>query len=220
MNALLYGGVLEISHGTPRDTTAALYSFANKSVLGLPTTVWIAIAVTAVVGFVVKRTVVGRRFEAVGANAVAARASGLGIMPYKLGAYIAASLLYCSAGVLLAGVVKTPSAFQGDSYLLTSVAAVVLGGTSLLGGVGSVVASAMGALFLSQLEQLVLTTGVNNAVQYLIEAAAIAAGVAVYNVRWSRVRDWLAAFPDVWRRHPPSVDLQTERGSVEKRVEV
>jgi ribose transport system permease protein len=182
--------------------------------------VWIAIGVTAVVGFVVKRTVVGRRFEAVGANAVAARASGLGITRYKLGAYVAASLLFCSAGVLLAGVVKTPSAFQGDSYLLTSVAAVVLGGTSLLGGVGSVVASAMGALFLSQLEQLVLTTGVNNAVQYLIEAAAIAAGVAVYNIRWSRVRDRFAALSGVRRRYPPGPDLQTERGSVENRIEV
>jgi ribose transport system permease protein len=190
MNALLYGAVLEISHGTPRDTTDALYSFANSALLGIPTTVWIAVGVTAVVGFLVKRTIVGRRFEAVGANATAARASGLGVARYELGAYVAASVLYCSAGILLAGIVKTPGAFQGDSYLLTSVAAVVLGGTSLLGGVGSVVASAMGALFLTQLEQLVLTTGVNTAVQYLIEAAAIAAGVAVYNIRWSHVRHW------------------------------
>jgi ribose transport system permease protein len=218
MNALLYGGVLEISHGTPRDTTQALYSFANSSALGVPTTVWIAIGVTAVVGFVIKRSVAGRRFEAVGANTAAARASGLGVTPYKLGAYVAASLLYCSAGVLLAGVVKTPSAFQGDSYLLPSVAAVVLGGTSLLGGVGSVVASAMGALFLSQLEQLVLTTGVNTAVQYLIEAAAIAAGVAVYNVRWSRVREWLSRWSPGSGSALISGDAD-ERGSLETRVE-
>jgi ribose transport system permease protein len=120
--------------------------------------------------------------------------------------------------ILLAGVVKTPGAFQGDSYLLPSVAAVVLGGTSLLGGVGSVVASAMGALFLSQLEQLVLTTGVNTAVQYLIEAAAIAAGVAVYNVRWSRFREWIGS-----RRSSEVGPRRTlgdeERGSLESRVE-
>jgi ribose transport system permease protein len=215
MSALLYGGVLEISHGTPRDTTERLYSFVNSSPLGVPTTVWIAIGVTAVVGFVVKRTIAGRRFEAVGASAAAARAAGLGITRYTLGAYVAASLLYCTAGVLLAGVIKTPSAFQGDAYLLPSVAAVVLGGTSLLGGVGSVVASAMGALFLSQLEQLVLTTGVNNAIQYLIEAAAIVAGVAIYNVRWGRVRDWISGRRGI--AGPFSGD--DERGPLEKTVE-
>jgi ribose transport system permease protein len=218
MNALLYGGVLEISHGTPRDTTEALYSFANNSLAGVPTTVWLAIGVTAVVGFVVKRTVVGRRFEAVGASAAAARASGLGVTRYRLGAYVAASLLYCSAGVLLAGVVKTPSAFQGDSYLLPSVAAVVLGGTSLLGGVGSVVASAMGALFLSQLEQLVLTTGVSTAVQYIIEAAAIAAGVAVYQIRWSRVWEPIGSLRSSRAGESP-VGPHEERGSVETRME-
>jgi ribose transport system permease protein len=218
MNALLYGGVLEISHGTPRDTTEALYSFANGSPLGIPTTVWLAVGVTAVVGFVVKRTVVGRRFEAVGANAAAARASGLGVARYRLGAYIAASVLYCSAGVLLAGVVKTPSAFQGDSYLLPSVAAVVLGGTSLLGGVGSVVASAGGALFLSQLEQLVLTTGVNTAIQYLIEAAAIAAGVAFYNLRWSQVRGWITSRTGSGTRSG-RLSGSEERGSLESRAE-
>jgi ribose transport system permease protein len=218
MNALLYGGVLEISHGTPRDTTEALYSFANSSALGVPTTVWVAIGVTAVVGFIVKRTVGGRRFEAIGANPAAARASGLGVAPYKLGAYVAASLLYCSAGVLLAGIIKTPSAFQGDSYLLPTVAAVVLGGTSLLGGVGSVVASAGGALFLSQLEQLVLTTGVNTAIQYLIEAAAIAGGVAIYNVRWSRVRGWLSRWSPGSGSALRSGDAD-ERGSLETRVE-
>jgi ribose transport system permease protein len=65
----------------PRDTTERLYSFVNSSTLGVPTTVWIAIGVTAVVGFVVKRTVAGRRFEAVGASAAPARAAGLGIHP-------------------------------------------------------------------------------------------------------------------------------------------
>jgi ribose transport system permease protein len=191
MNALLYGGVLSISGGTPRDSTPALLSFAGSDVLGVPTLVLMAIGITAVVGFVIKRTVGGRRFEAVGANAVAARAAGLEVTRYQLSAYVGASLLYCSAGVLLAGVIKTPSAFLGDSYLLPSVAAVVLGGTSLLGGVGSVAASAMGALFLTQLEQLVLTTGVNTAIQYLIEAGAIAVGVAIYSVRWGVVREWI-----------------------------
>ena len=51
-------------------------------------------------------------------------------------AYVYAQLLYCLAGVLLAGITREPTAFQGDSLLLPSVAVVVLGGTSLLGGRG------------------------------------------------------------------------------------
>ena len=189
MNALLYGGVIQISGGTPRTTTDALHSFASGRVLGIPTTVPIAIAITAIVGFLVKRTVAGRRFEGVGASNTGARAAGLTVWRYQLGAYVGATVLYCAAGVLLAGVVSTPSAFQGDSYLLPSVAAVVLGGTSLLGGRGSVAASAVAALFLTQLDQLLLTSGVSNAAQNLVEAGALVLGLAVYTVPWRRVRD-------------------------------
>jgi ribose transport system permease protein len=189
MNALLYGGVIQISGGTPRTTTDALHSFASGRVLGIPTTVPIAIVITATVAFLVKRTVAGRRFEGVGASNTGARAAGLTVWRYQLGAYVGATVLYCAAGVLLAGVVSTPSAFQGDSYLLPSVAAVVLGGTSLLGGRGSVAASAVAALFLTQLDQLLLTSGVSNAAQNLVEAGALVIGLAVYTVPWRRVRD-------------------------------
>ncbi|HEY4277440.1 MAG TPA: ABC transporter permease, partial [Conexibacter sp.] len=175
MNALLYGGVLQISGGSPRPTTDALHNFATgTAILGIPNSVIVAIVLTAIVGFIVKQTVLGRRFEAVGASSAGSRAAGLAPARHQTGAYVGAAVMYCAAGILLAGIVKTPSAFQGDSYLLPSVAAVVLGGTSLLGGRGSVVASAVAALFLSQLDQLVLTTGVNSAIQNLVQAAALA----------------------------------------------
>jgi ribose transport system permease protein len=202
MNALLYGGVLQISGGTPRTTTDVLHNFASGRVFGVPTTVPIAIAITAVVGFLVKRTVAGRRFEGVGASNSGARAAGLTVRRYQLSAYVGATVLYCAGGVLLAGVVSTPSAFQGDSYLLPSVAAVVLGGTSLLGGRGSVVASAVAALFLTQLDQLLLTSGVSNAAQNLVEAGALVVGLAIYSVPWRRLRQ---SFQDRPGRHSPVV---------------
>jgi ribose transport system permease protein len=191
MNALLYGWVIQVSGGTPTSTTKALNDFATSRVLGVPTTVPIAIAIVALVGLVVKKTVAGRRFEGVGASSTGARAAGLVVARHKMMAYLVAALLYCAAGVLLAGVVSTPSAFQGDSYLLPSVAAVVLGGTSLLGGRGSVGASAVAALFLTQLDQLLLTSGVSSAVQSLVQAGALVAGIAIYSVPWTRVRERL-----------------------------
>jgi ribose transport system permease protein len=143
----------------------------------------IALVIVIVIEFTVKRTAFGRRFEASGANAAASRAAGLRGNRYQISAYLGAALLYCTAGVLLAGIVSQPDPFQGNNYLLPSVAAVALGGTSLLGGVGSVVASAMGALFLSQLQQFVLATGASAAVQNLVQAGALALAVTVYGLR-------------------------------------
>jgi ribose transport system permease protein len=186
-NALLYAGVLGISGGTPRNTSSVLHSIAAGQPLIVPNAVLFAIAVTTVAGFAIKRSVAGRRFEAVGANPAAAATAGMRVGRHRFAAYVWASLLYCTAGVLLAGIVTAPSAFQGDPLLLPSVAAVVLGGTSLLGGRGSPVASAVAALFLSQLDQFVLTIGVNAAIKNLVEAGALALGVAVYSVDWRRV---------------------------------
>jgi ribose transport system permease protein len=190
MNALLYGFVIQVSNGNPPPTTGRLNDFATSKVAGVPTTVVIAIVVTAIVAWIVKKTIAGRRFEGVGASNSGARAAGLVVARHKTVAYVAAALLYCLAGILLGGVVSDPSAFQGDTYLLPSVAAVVLGGTSLLGGRGSVAASAVAAVFVTQLDQLLLTSGASSAVQNLVQAGALAVGIAVYSVPWARVRGW------------------------------
>jgi len=206
MNAVLYGVDLGISQGTPTQTTTALQSFTNGEVLGVPVPMVISALLVLVVAFIVKRTTFGRRFEAAGSNAVAGRAAGLRGNRYQLSAYLAAAVLYCTAGVLLAGIVSQPDPFQGDSYLLPSVAAVALGGTSLLGGVGSVMASAVGALFLSQLQQFVLATGATAAVQNLVQAGALALAVTVYGLR-ARPRR-LAA----WLRNSGSPDAGHDPG--------
>lgn len=187
-NALLYAAVLGISGGSPTTTTSDLHTIATGQFLGLPCAIYFAVVITALVGFVVKRTVAGRRFEAVGNNPLATGLAGLRYHRHQSAAYVWACLLYCTAGVLLAGVVTRPSAFQGDSLLLPSVAAVVLGGTSLLGGKGSPVASAVAALFLTQLDQFVLTLGANPAVSNIIQAVALAVGVGVYALSWTGLR--------------------------------
>jgi ribose transport system permease protein len=183
MNAVLYGIDLGISQGTPTQTTADMQSFTSASFAGIPLPLVIAAVIVILIEFTIKRTAFGRRFEASGVSAAASRAAGLRGNRYQISAYLGAALLYCTAGVLLAGIVSQPDPFQGNNYLLPSVAAVALGGTSLLGGVGSVVASAMGALFLSQLQQFVLATGASAAVQNLVQAGALALAVTVYGLR-------------------------------------
>ena len=130
---LLYGAVFAVSGGVPRITTSLLANIAGGETFGVPNSVYFAVgALLVVVAFVVKKTVVGRRFEAIGANPLAARAVGLNVRRASDdGVCLFAQLLYCLAGFLLAGITREPTAFQGDSLLLPSVAVVVLGGTSV-----------------------------------------------------------------------------------------
>jgi ribose transport system permease protein len=203
-NALLYGVVLGISNGIPRSTTRLLSSIATGRPLWVPNAVWFALGTLIIVAVLVKKTVAGRRFEAIGANPVAARAVGLRVKLHHGAAFVWAQLLYCLAGVLLAGITTQPTAFQGDAYLLPSVAVVVLGGTSLLGGRGFPISTVVAALFLTQLDQFVLALGVPFAVQTLVQAAALAGGVALYTVNWRAVRGWFTS-----RRPTPAVAAAT-----------
>ncbi len=181
---LILGGLLLIL-----GVLALLARIAGGRTWGIPHAGLFAVATLIVVSLLTKCTVAGRRFEAIGANPAAAFATALPVTRHRMSAYVWAQVLYWLAGVLLAGIIAQPTAFQGDAYLLPSVAAVVLGGTSLLGGRGYPVATAVAALFLSQLDQFVLALGVSFAIRTLVEAAALTVGVALYTVNWRALRD-------------------------------
>jgi ribose transport system permease protein len=183
-NALLYGGVFAVSGGVPSITTELLANIAGGEVLGIPNAIYFALAALSVVSFMLKKTVMGRRFEAIGANPLAARAAGLNVKRHEFMAYVLAQLLYCMAGVLIAGITREPTAFQGDSLLLPSVAVVVLGGTSLLGGRGFPISTVIAAFFLNQLSQFALAVGVPYSAQTIIQALALGFGIGVYSLRW------------------------------------
>jgi ribose transport system permease protein len=186
-NALLFGAVLWYTSGIPTTTTARLARIGGGLWLGIPAPVYFAVAATVVVAAVVKLTPAGRRFEGVGANETAARTAGVPVRRHRASAYVWAQLLYCLAALMHAGIVNQPTAYEGNNYLLPTVAAVVLGGTSLLGGRGNLVATAVAALFLSQLDQFVLALGVSYASRTLVQAGALAVGVALYTIDWGAV---------------------------------
>lgn len=187
VNALLLGVILQITSGSS-DASAppALASFAFGRVLGVSYLLLIALALVAGVAFVVRRTATGRRFVAIGTSATAARAAGMPVRRYQATTYSLAAVCYGLAGMLAAGFLQTPGLSAGDSYLLPSIAAVVLGGTSLAGGSGSVLATAVGALFLTQLQQVAFGAGAPTSVQLLIQSIAIGLGMALRSVPWRR----------------------------------
>jgi len=113
------------------------------------------------------------------------------VLRYRLVTYCLAGLFYGVGAILLAGYVRTPGLSAGDTYLLPSIAAVVLGGTSPAGGAGTVVGTLGGALFLTQLQQVVFGAGASQSIQLVIQAAAIGLGMAIRTVprrRWVRAR--------------------------------
>jgi ribose transport system permease protein len=192
VNALLLGFVQWYSGGSPTGAAGSLNQWALSTLGGFPNTVVLTFVLIALAQAMLLWTVAGRRFEAVGANPDAANAAGIRVFRYQVSSYVVAGVCYAVAAILLAAFLKTPGVFIGDTYLLPSVAAVVLGGTALTGGVGNVAASAVAALFLTQLGQLVLSIGAPTAVQLLIQSGAIAIGMGLREVnqsflpRWSR----------------------------------
>jgi ribose transport system permease protein len=186
MNALLYGAVFAVSGGVPRITTPLMAEIAGGKLMGIPHSVLFALGIMLLVSFVLKKTVVGRRFEAIGASPAAAHAAGLKVRLYQAMAYVVAQLHYCVAGVLISGITREPTAFQGDSLLLPSVAVVVLAGTSLLGGRGFPISTVIAAFFLNQLSQFALAVGVPFSAQTIIQALALVFGIGVYSLRWKQ----------------------------------
>jgi ribose transport system permease protein len=179
LNAVLIGTVQSLSGGYSAQAPNSLAQFAVGRTLGLPNVLYIAVGIIIVAQLLLKTTVLGRRFELVGANRRAAHAAGIQTRRYTIAAYTASALFAGGTGVLLAGYLSTTTLTSGNSYLLPSVAAVVLGGTALSGGRGSLIGTALGALFLGQLSQLVQTYTQTTAVQNIVQAVVIGAGIVL-----------------------------------------
>jgi ribose transport system permease protein len=206
VNALLTGVVLNITNGASTSSaTSGLARFALDKTGGIPNTVLVAAGAVVVTATIFRVTVLGRRFVFVGTSPAAARAAGIRVEVYEFGTYVLASLTYGAAGILVAGYLGTPGLSAGNDYLLPTIAAVVLGGTSLAGGRGSVAATAVGALFLTQLEQVVLGMGAPASLQLVIQGSIIALGMALRHLPSSGLHGSVVRF------RPTSAALQTPR---------
>jgi ribose transport system permease protein len=157
----------------------ALSEWAISQVLGASWIFWIALFTVIGVSVILGYTGVGRRFRAVGANQIAARISGLRVTVYIVMAYLAAALLYGLAGFLLAAFIRSPTQGLGVPYLLGPIAAVVIGGASLSGGLASVFSTVLAAFFLTVLDQMLRVMGLPTSLQFVVFGVAIIAGMTV-----------------------------------------
>ncbi|PYG01903.1 monosaccharide ABC transporter membrane protein, CUT2 family [Georgenia satyanarayanai] len=138
--------------------------------------VWAAVAVVLLLGL--SRTGLGRNIYAVGDNPVACRLSGVKVWQVLIATYVIVGVLAAIAGLLISGSSGSVGPSQTNSFLLPSIAAAVIGGTSILGGSGGYAGTIVGALVLTVLNRLLLTLGVGQAVQQIVY------GVIVLGLAW------------------------------------
>ncbi len=180
-NAALYGAALLYTGGAPHGgTRPGFAALGQGSVAGFPasTLIWFAIAAACTV--LLRHTPYGRRIYAVGANARAARLAGVAVGPTLVSAYVGSSLLASMGGLLLTAYIGQPALGIGDQFLFTSIAAVVVGGTALTGGVGGIGGTVGGAVLITELNSITDILRVSTGVQYLIQGAIIAVSVLLY----------------------------------------
>jgi len=124
-------------------------------------------------------TTVGRRFQVVGANPVSSQVIGLRVTLTQILVYVVAAVLYAIAGVALAGLLRNPGVNIGSPYLLGPIAAVVIGGASLTGGLASPVSTWAAAFFLAGLTQMMRVMGLPTALQFVVFGLVIVGGMLV-----------------------------------------
>lgn len=183
INAVLVGAVLLYTGGSTAATPDGLSKFVSFKILGAPTLLWLSILLVIVLAVVAGKTVFGRQFVLSGANPAAAITNGIKVERNVVLAYVLAAVCYGVAGIFLAGYLQNVTASAGNSYLMSVIAVVIVGGTPLTGGRGTIIGTAIAALFMSQLIQLVLTLGAPTATQMLIQAIAISVAAILGAVR-------------------------------------
>ena len=145
--------------------------------LGIPMPVWIALIVVIVFAFIMRHTIFGRHIYAIGGNERASLISGIKVNRVKLIVYTLAGTLAGLAGLLVTARLDSAQPNAGVSYELDSIAAVVIGGTSLSGGKGSVIGTIIGALIIGVLNNGLVLLGVSPFWQQVIKGIVILAAV-------------------------------------------
>jgi erythritol transport system permease protein len=147
------------------------------AVLGVPVPILIMIAIAAIGAVIAGKTPFGRRVYAVGGNERAAELSGVRVRNIKFAVYVMSGFCAAIVGLIIAGQLAAAHPATGETFELNAIAAVVLGGTSLMGGRGSVGGTILGAFVIGVLTDGLVLLGVSEFWQMVIKGFVIVAAV-------------------------------------------
>ncbi|MFW7525706.1 ribose ABC transporter permease [Vibrio ostreicida] len=183
---LLRGVTMVYTDGRPistgfTDTADAFAWFGTGYVLGIPVPVWLMVLVFAAVWYLLTHTRFGRYVYALGGNESATRLSGINVDRVKIGVYAICGLLAALAGIIITSRLSSAQPTAGMGYELDAIAAVVLGGTSLMGGKGRIMGTLIGALIIGFLNNALNLLDVTSYYQMIAKALVILLAVLVDN---------------------------------------
>ncbi len=157
------------------------YGLGTGELFGVPSQLWLLGLLAVVFGVVLARTTVGRTLYAIGWNETAARFSGLAVARTKLAAYAASGLMGGLAAWIFVSRVSTTRSDMGTGIELDTIAAVVLGGTSIFGGVGTIGGTVLGLILIQLLKNGLSLTGVKGDATIVVIGVVLIASILITN---------------------------------------
>ena len=168
----------DLAGDAARGTTGFTW-IGQSFLLGIPTPVWMMAVIAAAAAVAATRTPFGRHVYAVGGNERAARLAGIRVQRVVVLTYVFSALCAGLVGMVIASQLEAAHPATGESFELNAIAAVVLGGTSLMGGRGSIGGSLIGAFVIGVLADGMVMMGVSEFWQIVIKGVVIVLAVTV-----------------------------------------
>lgn len=183
---LLRGVTMIYTDGRPISTgfsaQADAFSHIGTGIwLGVPVPVWLMFMLFALAWFVLTQTRIGRYIYALGGNEAATALSGINVNRVKLFVFMASGMLAALAGLIVTSRLGSAQPTAGTGYELDAIAAVVVGGTSLMGGKGRIFGTLIGALIIGFLSNALNLLDINSYYQLIAKAIVILAAVILDN---------------------------------------
>ncbi len=151
----------------------------NAPILGVPNVIWFGLGATAILTIIAFKTKLGRYLYALGGGEVVAAHAGVPVTLYKVLAFVLSGAICGFSGVMLTGQVGAGTPTAGGGLLLNSIAAVVMGGTALSGGIGGPHRTLLGVLVIAILTNGMDVTEVNSFTQDIVKGAVIILAVSL-----------------------------------------
>lgn len=191
--AVYFGIALALRPEPGGTVNFAFAEFMTSSVFKVPVSLMLILAVVLFIWIPYRRSVLGRAAYAIGSSEHAAYMSGVPIERAKILAYALSGLLAAIAGLMLTALTYSGAAkaLLGADYTLNSIAAVVIGGTSLFGGAGSAIGSIFGAFVMRTVGDLLIVFDINPVLQPLFVGIVLLLAVSLGSLRLLRIKNKL-----------------------------
>lgn len=163
----------------PATDATFVWLFGGGTLLGIPILIWWTLVITALGWHVLRQRRIGAHVLAVGNNTAAARVSGIRVNRVRMWVFMVSGMSAALAGVLYTGRLQGARYTLGESDLMTVLAAVIIGGTLLIGGTASVIGALVGSLLMAMINNGLILAGLNVSQQMIVRGVIILIAVSL-----------------------------------------